>query len=238
MAYEEQQKKKMQRAISLENADFDDPCPRYLPQEIFLENILTRLQARDVARYSCVCKLWNNYTFKDSKFASSHFIQNKNKLNLVFNLSNVSQKAYFFTLEKDEFDDTAIPPPTSKKRKRDDDDDEKFLSYRILGDFTFLFPCELVGYCNGLACFKPVSRDSNVNGAISILHPIMAESLVLSYLTPTQSTGRLCNYLCHGFGFDSLSEEYKVVIIFTTTPSVKTINHQEFVCMVVTLGGR
>ncbi|XP_026380603.1 uncharacterized protein LOC113275339 [Papaver somniferum] len=54
---------------------------------------------------------------------------------------------------------------------------------------------------------------------------LWGDSLVLSYLRPTG--GYI--YVCHGFGFDSLSQVYKVVAVFASKASHK------FLCMVVTL---
>ncbi|XP_026454666.1 uncharacterized protein LOC113355904 isoform X1 [Papaver somniferum] len=58
----------------------------------------------------------------------------------------------------------------------------------------------------------------------SIISKYWAEIFVRSYLRPAGG------YIGHGFGFDSLSQVYKVVIIFTSEAD------NEFLCMVLTLG--
>ncbi|XP_026389697.1 uncharacterized protein LOC113284454 [Papaver somniferum] len=53
------------------------------------------------------------------------------------------------------------------------------------------------------------------------------ETLCLPYLLPNNGE---CKYLCHALGFDSLSEEYKIVIVLAST------DNKEFITMVFTLG--
>ncbi|XP_026458132.1 uncharacterized protein LOC113358701 isoform X2 [Papaver somniferum] len=66
---------------------------------------------------------------------------------------------------------------------------------------------------------------------VSIINPIRREILSLPYQYPND--GGECQYLCHGFGFDSSTDEYKLVIIFTS----KDIE-EYFISMVFTLGTR
>ncbi|XP_026445010.1 uncharacterized protein LOC113345447 isoform X2 [Papaver somniferum] len=201
----------------------DDAGSPYLPEEL-MENIVIRLQAKGLSRFSCVSKKWYNFILKDSKFAVSHFIQNSKKLNLIFNLLNVpvlrdtngSKEAYLFSLEEEE------------------EKDNDLLKYKLLPGTGYHEVYELVGYCNGLACVKLVTQPTDCYGAIHVINPTRNEALALAYITPTTQGGDNCTYLCHGFGFDSTSQEYKAVLIFTNST---TAGDQEFVCMVVALGG-
>ncbi|XP_026387672.1 uncharacterized protein LOC113282793 isoform X2 [Papaver somniferum] len=103
---------------------------------------------------------------------------------------------------------------------------------------TFPIATELLGYCNGLACFK-TGGDSGF-AAVNVFNPVRCETLVLNYIIPRTGT----EYLCHGFGFDSLSKEYKIVLIYTMSTTTTRVNIQEeeeeeeqvFVCMIITLG--
>lgn len=47
-----------------------------LPGELWTENILARLPAGTLARCSSVSKLWYNSTYKDTRFAKIHNVQN------------------------------------------------------------------------------------------------------------------------------------------------------------------
>ncbi|XP_026441898.1 uncharacterized protein LOC113341085 [Papaver somniferum] len=73
---------------------------------------------------------------------------------------------------------------------------------------------------------KLVTEPDDTRGLILVLNPNRGESLVLSYLLPTG--GYIC--MCHGFGFDLVSQVYKVVIVFTSKANRK------YLCMVITLG--
>ncbi|XP_026454215.1 uncharacterized protein LOC113355547 isoform X2 [Papaver somniferum] len=110
-----------------------------------------------------------------------------------------------------------------------------FIDIELLMNINFFVATELVGYCNGLACLK-IGGD-NGSGAVNVVNPVRNETLVLKYSIPSGT-----EYLCHGFGFDSLSNEYKIVVIYTTTTTrmnssnLQDEEEQVFVCMVITFG--
>ncbi|RZC51145.1 hypothetical protein C5167_019567 [Papaver somniferum] len=199
------------------------PGKNLVPEELMVDNVLTRLPAWALVRCGYVSKLWCNSIFNDTKFAARHFALQENK-NLVFNLLNVDidggKGVCIFNLQDN--------------YKGRDYDDSVFIDIRLLMGINFSKATELVGYCNGLACLR-TGGDKGCGG-MDVLNPVRGEALVLNYLIPRTGT----EYLCHGFGFDSLSKEYKVVIIYTTR-RMNTLNFQEeeeqvFVCMIITLG--
>ncbi|XP_026378056.1 probable F-box protein At1g53815 [Papaver somniferum] len=178
-----------------------------LPEELVIESILTRLPARTLGACCCVSKLWYNSILKDSRFSVFHYIQNKNKLFLVFNILNllrggIESNYWFSLLER-----------------------EKVVIRLISGQNNPRRIYELVGFCNGLPCIKLVGKPTDTCGYITILNPIRGDSLVLSYILMVSYI-----HLCHGFGYDSLSQVYKAVIIFASKAN------DEFLCMVITLG--
>ncbi|XP_026378337.1 F-box protein CPR1-like [Papaver somniferum] len=185
--------------------------PPYLPDELIINDILIRLPARTLGICSCLSKSWYNSIFHDPKFVSSHLVHSKNKLNLVFNLLNAFEKDwqnYFFSIHE-------------KTR------------IRMLVNVTCGATSELVGYCNGLACLKSESSDATADdeSEITIINPTRDETLSFySHSTPPTMG---CKYLCHGFGFDSALQEYKAVFVYTNINE----EEEEFVCMVITLGG-
>ncbi|XP_026389508.1 uncharacterized protein LOC113284292 [Papaver somniferum] len=88
---------------------------------------------------------------------------------------------------------------------------------------------EFVGCCNGFACITKVyNEDFAVVRGMIVVNPTRREILSLPYLHPCTEMG--CKYLCHGFGFDLLTQEYKVVIVFTSRAN------DEFISVVLTLG--
>ncbi|RZC79636.1 hypothetical protein C5167_042210 [Papaver somniferum] len=77
---------------------------------------------------------------------------------------------------------------------------------------------------------KPEPGDDE--GGVAVINPSRGDTLTYPYVIPTSA-----KYLCHGFAFDPLSNEYKVVLIYTTTSTtVVSGGGQGFICMVFTLG--
>ncbi|XP_026420845.1 putative F-box protein At1g33530 [Papaver somniferum] len=173
----------------------------YLLEELVIENILTRLPLRTLAQYSCISKLWYNLISKDARFAKAHFVHNKNH-NLNL-LFNISVKggAGFFSLDND-------------------------YKFRLLMDITAPSTTELVGYCNGLACVTLMLKAAYGLSAMIVVNPVTKETLTLPYYIPINGV-----YLGHGFGFDSSTGEYKVVMIYYISRG-----NEEFISMVYTLG--
>ncbi|XP_026379720.1 uncharacterized protein LOC113274560 isoform X2 [Papaver somniferum] len=187
----------------------NDAADTYLPEDLVIENILTRLPIRILdAQYSRVSKLWCNSISINARFAKTHFLHNNShKLNLVFNLLNVwfaQGGASFFSL----------------------DDHYKF---RLLFDLESDNKIEPVGYCNGFACITKMRKNAYGPNLMTVINPIREETLSLPYYYYPTDDGE-CEYLCHGFGFDSSTDEYKVVIIFTSK------GNEELISMAFTLG--
>ncbi|XP_026408548.1 F-box protein At1g30790-like [Papaver somniferum] len=202
----------------------DDPSPSpspYLPQDLVLGNIITRLPVRVLSRFKLVSKLWYNSIVNDTKFAMSHFSHHQTRRKLWFNLHNVLKigkdevRNYFFNLEKDgsdEYNFKLLHKHESQGRS-----------------------IEPVGNCNGLSCFQRMGISPG-SEEIIIVNPFRRETLNLICLIPKiGGGGGSLKYLCHGFGFDLLSQEYKVVLIYTTSTSE---GDRGFICMVLTLGVR
>ncbi|XP_026384094.1 uncharacterized protein LOC113279633 [Papaver somniferum] len=130
------------------------------------------------------------------------------------------------------------------KKKRIIDDDSVNLMYSretndLLTSAHFKTPNELVGYCNGLICVRAMSNDKVERCRITVINPARNETLSLFYLNPITTRGGgngIGQYLCHGFGFDSLSLQYKVVVIHTVPTTITVEAKEEFVCMVYTSG--
>ncbi|XP_026411217.1 F-box/kelch-repeat protein At3g23880-like [Papaver somniferum] len=204
-----------------------------LPEDLLLENIATRLPDRTLARYSCLSKLCT-ILFSMMR-VSPHITLLQSHKKLVFNHLNASsrsgfQKAYIFNLQRKDSDKNIDDYDGCH-----DDDHVVFLDYKLSMFLNVKTVHELVGYCNGLACFKPLLHSDDGHSLVTIVNPATGETLALMYCDPTISTGG--EYLCHGFGFDSSSQEYKVVIIFTTrTTNKEKEDEQLFVCIVITSG--
>lgn len=192
----------------------NEPRIPYLPHELIAEHIIPRLSVRDLLHYTCVSKIWYNSILKDDKFPSSHFIHSHKNHNFIFNLLNVLDEPidklhhrfnhYFFCL-------------FSKNQSIDFRVSSLFL--RNIG--------VIAGNCNGLLCNFPMAVEHL--GAFGVYNPCRKQ--LLSVYPP--KFNHYCIYICYGFGFDSLTNEYKIVYI---CHSLDEDDKKEFKCMVFTLG--
>ncbi|XP_026460270.1 uncharacterized protein LOC113361139 [Papaver somniferum] len=128
-----------------------------VPEELIIDNVLTRLPASALAKCIFVSKLWYNSILNDTRFAARHFALQQNK-NLFFNLLNVDidggKGVCIFNLQDD----------------HKGNDDNVFIDIRLSMGVTFPIATELLGYCNGFACFK-TGGDSG-RAAINVFNPV------------------------------------------------------------------
>lgn len=146
-----------------------------------------------------------------------------NSRNLSFSLLNVDDNHdygtanYFLNLQKDSHNQH--------------DSNINFYKFElIMGSESPLVAYESVGNCNGLACVK---RASQPDEEITVINPFRRETLALVTEIGGGGGGGSLEHLCQGFGFDSSAQEYKVILIYTTST---TAGDQGFICKVVTLG--
>ncbi|OVA04350.1 F-box domain [Macleaya cordata] len=91
------------------------------------------------------------------------------------------------------------------------------------------FHRDLVGYCNGLVCLSLLCPTPYL---IDIINTSRRELFTIS---PPTVDGYV---QCYGFGFDSLSNEYKVVFILNNIAAAAPDDHDDddYKCLVLTLG--
>ncbi|OVA12877.1 F-box domain [Macleaya cordata] len=192
------------------------PC---LSDDLVLDNILSRLPYDSLIRFSCVCKLWYYSINHDLDLSFSHFIQSRNNPILLFNFFNVARHSrsfmdyHFFYLKKEDEDALMI----SMKKKN--------IGGVKLGSLVSLPNKSIhnapIGYCNGLVCLYVVPAEGRL---IRIINPSRRQ--VLDVVPPIFVGQSIKGY---GFGFDSLTKEYKVVCILNS-------NSVDECCLVYTLG--
>ncbi|XP_026436090.1 uncharacterized protein LOC113333945 [Papaver somniferum] len=184
----------------------------YLPHDLIMEEILTKLPVRTLLKSVLVSKLWYNSIHNDNKHLTySHFLQSQKKPDVILSLLNVK--------------DDGVVKKTGEPARYGchffkftpgiySDDDENALEFdKFRGGLVGHDIWEQVGYCHGLPCMAIVG---NYSTGYIILD---ANRKDFMYIYPAID-GKCCVssacIICHGFGFDPSANEYKLVSIFRT----------------------
>nr|XP_023876158.1 F-box/kelch-repeat protein At3g23880-like [Quercus suber]XP_023876165.1 F-box/kelch-repeat protein At3g23880-like [Quercus suber]XP_023876171.1 F-box/kelch-repeat protein At3g23880-like [Quercus suber] len=163
-----------------------------LPDEIVLE-ILARLPVKSLLRFRCVCKTWYSY-ITNPNFISTHLLcyNNHDGGYVIYMPRTAVHRAYFHR------------PHSQICTLAFDRTFETISEFRI--PFTFQSGyASLVGSCNGILCFTdfitPKSND------VYLWNPSIRKfkRLPNTCLNQTQVLN-----VAHGFGYDSLNNDYKV----------------------------
>lgn len=218
------------RARSLEESEAADECKRQrmeitssnsieqqsgepnFPPEMVLE-IINRIPVKSVIRFGSASKYWYNSIHQDPKFMSNYFLQSLKNPNFIVCVLNVNLKDSIFMNHMLYIEDNH-----NHKHAGDGKIVHKSLTSRSNGKK------QVVGYCNGFVCLSKMIKHPSTYDIYSLSMPE-----VLSIFTPTVADGYV---KFHGFGFDSITKEYKLVIILNSSASIDL-----FKCiMVFTLG--
>ncbi|KAJ4839522.1 hypothetical protein Tsubulata_019024 [Turnera subulata] len=202
-----------------------EPIFPNLPEEIIVE-IFSRLPAKSLGRFRCVCKLWLSI-ISSAQFAKTHLelaLQNKTLYSERQRLILSSHSLYSVDGEvvgcgygdrivAVELEHPLKADPTLSDSKdyyfkvsEDEDDNPVMVRVDVLPSTNWF---EILGSCNGLVCigmdegtfflFNPTTRKFK-------RIPTTEESL------PGSPLGSVVGN-AHGFGFDSVSDDYKLVRI-------------------------
>ncbi|MCL7047727.1 hypothetical protein MKW94_026330, partial [Papaver nudicaule] len=170
-----------------------------LPIELILE-ILSRLPVKSLTRLSCASKYLYNYINRNPHFNRLHMVNySKKKPSLVFYVNYWKQKFFFKNL-------------FHARDVQDDDND----NYDVDLSHTFMHRDrgEYLGYCNGLICFRQIVAE--IGFAIDVWNFTTRE--LLRIIPPVIGGYTL---MSSGFGFDSINNEYKFVMIVSTGETKK-----------------
>ncbi|KAI3856623.1 hypothetical protein MKW92_027323 [Papaver armeniacum] len=193
---------------------------KYLPHDLVMKEILTKLPVPTLLKSVLVSKLWYNSIHNDHKrLTYSHFLQSQKQPNVIFSLLNVRDcdvvkktgkpryGSYFFKFTAGMYD-------------RENENALQFDKFR--GGNVGRAICEMVGYCRGLPCIAAADEQST---DYIILDPNRKDFLHIF----SDFFGAGACIICHGFGFDHSANVYKLVSIFRTI-------EKELNIMVFTLG--
>ncbi|KAA8524975.1 hypothetical protein F0562_011387 [Nyssa sinensis] len=169
----------------------------YLPREVWID-ILTRLPVKTLLQIRCVCKLWQSL-ISNPTFITTHLNRTRNTTNKShtlllrhFNEGERRNKEHYLLLHDDQ--------------TRDEQSVELEFPFKTRSKYHF----RIVGSCNGLVC---LSDDYSIDAYDIILwNPSIRKFVTLPRPRVTEITHGSYMFLL-GFGFDSKSDDYKVVRI-------------------------
>ncbi|KAI3832853.1 hypothetical protein MKX03_026614 [Papaver bracteatum] len=201
-----------------------------LPHEVIMGNILTRLPIyKLVKECALVCKLWYKSIKIEPQFKSLYLLQScrYRNPNLIFDIYNFFRGGKFLH---------ATYNLDTRDTGGDIDDINFVYDFSKLTNAATTCKQDLVGHCNGLVCF----RESQVRKFASflIINPCYRRQDRIGIYYPIHDDALI---VCCGFGFDSLSNQYKIVLVIATTSNSSSVvidAHDKFKCMVFTLGSK
>ncbi|KAI3969966.1 hypothetical protein MKW92_007850 [Papaver armeniacum] len=185
----------------------------YLPHDLIMEEILTKLPVRTLLKSVLVSKLWYNSIHNDNKHLTySHFLQSQKQPDVILSLLNVK--------------DDGVVKKTGEPARYGchffkftpgiySDDDENALEFdKFRGGLVGHDIWEQVGYCHGLPCMAIVG---NYSTGYVILDANRKDFMYIYPAIDDKCCVSSACIICHGFGFDPSANEYKLVSIFRTT---------------------
>ncbi|PRQ52364.1 putative F-box domain-containing protein [Rosa chinensis] len=176
------------------------PSSESVDLECVIVDILSRLPARSLLRFRCVCKAWRAL-ISDPYFIRKHLSRINTKISTSYCL--LLKEKIFRCAEYEEI---------LKCLSHDGPLPSRRLHFPVL-DFPVLFRRRfdihsffIVGSCNGLICLM-VGIDARETYTFMLWNPCTGESQVLPQ-TPLHSFER-CFW---GFSYDSTTDDYKVIL--------------------------
>ncbi|KAJ4953115.1 hypothetical protein NE237_029947 [Protea cynaroides] len=192
--------------------DFSRKVEKYRPIPCFKQTVDRQdkwLPIESVLRCRSVCKLWYNWGY-DASFIDLHLSK------------SIQQPPHLVLALKPEKSYTKLSSLLMMNGMNGEGDNCKIrqisLGFVPIKDGLF----DIVGSCNGFIC---LSRRP-YRGSIFIYNPITVEGILLPYPRPRYSDNYRISRV--GFGFDRLSNKYKVVRVHQMPPYAEEEDYKNF----------
>lgn len=174
---------------------FQDPPPLpTLPFHI-IEEIFCRLPVNLLLQLRCLCKPLNSL-ISDPKFAKKHL-----HLSTTHRIHEISYSTFFHNYIL-----TSCPLNCIFTYYDLDDDDEDVTQFEYPS--TYFNESYIVGSCNGILCIADFS-----NSYVLLWNPSIRKCKELPPFEKPPVASDLDMFTTFGFGYDSLTDNYKVVVV-------------------------
>ncbi|XP_026406442.1 putative F-box protein At3g52320 [Papaver somniferum] len=184
-----------------------------IPHDVVVQ-ILLKLPLKSLLRFSCVCKLWFNTIVVDhQRFNKAHYAESQKNPILIFTFQPPQSEEYYI--------EHAQPPKHWKywgnlfyleKANHGSIGINGLLLLRNIAAVRRSSYTDMVGYCNGLACFRSTREFGSypwIYFFVEIYNPSRMEKLSII----SRIRCDLGNTFGFQFGYDLLNNEYKVMYI-------------------------
>ncbi|KAL5706787.1 hypothetical protein ACHQM5_024909 [Ranunculus cassubicifolius] len=196
-----------------------------LPVDVFF-NILSRLPIKTISLCKWVSKLWFNLLL-NPRFAKLHYAKSLENRSISVIIRGFSDEFHLIDHQQlDNFQTLVSSYPLDFKGFQE--------NFTLCGKFRNSY--ELIGIVNGLIGLSPVCDEFYVADPCYVCNPITREYVILPKSPKIDMVP-----LALGFGFDSITDDYKVIRILITKKESKIEDNEvedENVVEVFTLGSR
>ncbi|KAL6344459.1 hypothetical protein AAG906_039715 [Vitis piasezkii] len=170
---------------------------------LIIENILLRLPVKSLIRSRCVCKAWRTL------ISHPHFVKSH------LRLPQTQARTQFCTLNYGEPGDNyyLVVGASTKDCEAFSDDNGGALAFDYLFDIgRFKYEVVLLDSCDGLLCLVDLANKIVLwNPSTRQWNQLPPNPNVLDFLG------------CHGFGYDSFADDYKVFVVSMLNPNFETV---------------
>ncbi|KAM5580276.1 F-box/kelch-repeat protein [Rosa sericea] len=171
------------------------PTSESVDLDCVIVDILSRLPAKSLLRFRCVCKAWRALV-SDPYFIRKHLSRINTKISTSYSLlikEQIFRSAEYEAILNCLSHDGPLP--------------SRRLDFPVFDPLINVSNIKIVGSCNGLICLI-LDIYTEESFTFMLWNPCTGESQVLPQ-PPFNSSGQKCFF---GFGYDSTTDDYKVIL--------------------------